>query len=138
MKRLFLVAGVACLAWTAPGRAMADVKAGVDAWEQGKYDAAVKQWRQAAAAGDADAQFNRGQAYKLGRGDPMDIKAATEWFRKAAAQGHIRAEDNYALLLFREGKRAEAMPLIEKSAARGEPRAQYILGTALLNRKSVV
>src|SRR3546814_5356652 len=67
----------------------------------------------------------------------MDIKAATEWFRKAAAQGHIRAEDNYALLLFREGKRAEAMPLIEKSAARGEPRAQYILGTALFNGENI-
>src|SRR3546814_1838433 len=116
---------------------MADVKAGGDAWEQGKYDAAVKQGRPAAAAGDADAQFNLGQAYKLGRGVPMDIKAATEWFRKAAAQGHIRAEDNYALLLFREGKRAEAMPLIEKSAARGEPRAQYILGTALFNGENI-
>src|SRR3546814_50110 len=137
MKQLFLAASVACLACTAPGRAMADVKAGVDAWEQGKYDAAVKQWRPAAAAGDADAQFNLGQAYKLGRGVPMDIKAATEWFRKAAAQGHIRAEDNYALLLFREGKRAEAMPLIEKSAARGEPRAQYILGTALFNGENI-
>src|SRR3546814_20577481 len=44
---------------------------------------------------------------------------------------------NYALLLFREGKRAEAMPLIEKSAARGEPRAQYILGTALFNGENI-
>src|SRR3546814_12855513 len=93
MKQLFLAASVACLACTAPGRAMADVKAGVDAWEQGKYDAAVKQWRPAAAAGDADAQFNLGQAYKLGRGVPMDIKAATEWFRKAAAHGHIRRSE---------------------------------------------
>src|SRR3546814_257229 len=86
MKQLFLAASVACLACTAPGRAMADVKAGVDAWEQGKYDAAVKQWRPAAAAGDADAQFNLGQAYKLGRGVPMDIKAATEWFRKRSEE----------------------------------------------------
>src|SRR3546814_18162937 len=68
--------------------AMADVKAGVDAWEQGKYDAAVKQWRPAAAAGDADAQFNMGQAYKLGRGVPMDLKAATEWLdRKSVVSG---------------------------------------------------
>src|SRR3546814_19787445 len=107
IKQLFLAASVACLACTAPGMAMADVKAGVDAWEQGKYDAAVKKWRPAAAAGDADAQFNLGQAYKLGRGGPMDIKPATEWFRTAAAQGHIRAESNYVPMLFTEGKRAE-------------------------------
>src|SRR3546814_7047697 len=29
------------------------------------------------------------------------------------------------------------MPLIQKSAARGEPRAQYILGTALFNREKI-
>src|SRR3546814_17257763 len=29
------------------------------------------------------------------------------------------------------------MPLIEKSAARGEPRAQYILGTALFNGENI-
>src|SRR3546814_11262569 len=110
MKQLFLAASVACLACTAPGRAMADVKAGVDAWEQGKYDAAVKQWRPAAAAGDADAQFNLGQAYKLGRGVPMDIKAATEWSRTAAAPGHTPSAAHYTPLLFQYRKRATTPP----------------------------
>ena len=48
--------------------AFADVKAGVDAWSRGEYEAAVKQWRDPAIKGDADAQFNMGQAYKMGRG----------------------------------------------------------------------
>jgi TPR repeat protein len=113
--------------------ASADVKAGVDAWQQGDYSRAVAEWRSLANAGDVDAQFNMGQAYKLGRGVPVDLPAATEWFRRAAAQGHARASDNYGFLLFQQGQRADAMPYIRKSAERGEPRAQYILGTAMFN-----
>lgn len=108
-------------------------KTGVDAWGQGDYAKAVSIWRPLANAGDSDAQFNLGQAYKLGRGVPVDIPVAAEWFRKATAQGHKRAEDNYGLLLFQQNKREAAMPYIRKSADRGEPRAQYILGTALYN-----
>jgi cell division septation protein DedD len=36
-------------------------------------------------------------------------------------------------MLFQAGKRAEAIPYIEKSAALGKPRSQYILATALFN-----
>ena len=111
----------------------ADVKAGVDAWSRGSYAAAIKEWRPAAINGDADAQFNLGQAYKLGRGVPVDLKMAEDWYRKAALQGHVQAEDNYGLVLFQNGDRQRALPYVEKSAARGEPRAQYLLGTAFFN-----
>lgn len=113
--------------------ALADVKAGVDAWSRGDYPAAVKEWRQPAIDGDADAQFNLGQAYKLGRGVPADLTQAEDWYRKAALQGHLQAEDNYGLVMFQNGNRQGALPWIQKSAARGEPRAQYVLGTALFN-----
>lgn len=128
---LALSATAGGLAPTSPARA--DVKAGVDAWAQGDYARAVAQWRPLAQAGDADAEFNLGQAYKLGRGVPADSAAALEWFRKAAVQGHNRAEDNYGLLLFQQGHRQEAMPYLQRSAERGEPRAQYLVGTALFN-----
>lgn len=113
--------------------AHADVKAGVDAWSRGDYPAAIKEWRPLAINGDADAQFNLGQAYKLGRGVPVDFKLAEGWYRKAADQGHFQAEDNLGLILFQNGDRPKAMPYIEKSANRGEPRAQYVLATALFN-----
>jgi hypothetical protein len=122
-----------CAAAAAATPAVADVKAGVDAWQQGDYVKAIAEWRPLATAGDADAQFNLGQAYKLGRGVPADMPVAMDWFRKAGAQGHQRANDNFGLLLFQQGKREEAMPFIRKSAERGEPRAQYILGTAMFN-----
>ncbi len=113
--------------------ALADVKSGVDAWERGDYQAAVAEWRPLALAGDPDAQFNLGQAYKLGRGVPVDLAQAEGWYRRAADQGHLQAEDNLGLVLFTANKREAAMPYLGRAAARGEPRAQYVLGTAHFN-----
>jgi cell division septation protein DedD len=113
--------------------ALADVKAGVEAWGRGDFARAVQEWRGPAAAGDADAQFNLGQAYKLGRGVPTDQGIAIEWFRKAALQGHPKAEDNYGLALFQEGRKNEAVQWLERSVARDEKRAELVLGTMLFN-----
>jgi len=126
-----LAAAAATIALSSP--ALADVKAGVDAWERGEFAKAVEEWRDPAAKGDADAQFNLGQAYKLGRGVPMDLKQAEAWYKKAADRGHVQAADNYGLVLFQDNRREEAMPYIRASADRGEPRAQYVLGTAMFN-----
>ena len=130
------VALLASLAGAAPAGAQA-VKAGVDAWSRGDFAGAVAQWRGPAVAGDADAQFNLGQAYKLGRGVPLDPALAESWFRKAALQGHPQAEDNYGFALFQAGRKAEAAPWLEKSVRRGEPRGQLVLGTMLFNGDGV-
>lgn len=114
-----------------------DVKLGVDAWARGDYAAAIDKWRPSALAGDPDAQFNLGQAYKLGRGVPLDATAAQDWFLKAARQGHQQAEDNYGLALYTAGRKSDAVPWLEKSAARGEPRAELVLGTMLFNGDGV-
>ncbi|MGP7796157.1 SPOR domain-containing protein [Sphingomonas sp. CLY1604] len=130
--------------WVAAGLTIAGapavaqtVKAGVDAWSRGDFPAAVAQWRGLAVAGDADAQFNLGQAYKLGRGVPVDPVLAESWFRKAALQGHPQAEDNYGLALFQAGRKSEAAPWLEKAVRRGEPRGQLVLGTMLFNGDGV-
>jgi cell division septation protein DedD len=114
-----------------------DVKAGVDAWAKGDYPRAITEWRPLAVAGDADAQFNLAQAYKLGRGVPLDPALAESWFRKAALQGHVQAADNYGLALFQAGKKTDALPWLQKSVAHGEPRAQLVLGTMLFNGDAV-
>lgn len=132
-SRNFQMLGAAVLALTVASPALADVKAGVDAWERGDFAKAVAEWRDPATKGDADAQFNLGQAYKLGRGVPMDLKQAEAWYKKAADRGHVQAADNYGLVLFQDNRREEAMPYIRASAGRGEPRAQYVLGTAMFN-----
>src|SRR3546814_13505721 len=76
----------------APAPALADVKSGVEAWQRGDYQAAVAEWRPLAIAGDADAQFNLGQAYKLGRGVARDLGrsgergAGKEWDSKCRSR----------------------------------------------------
>ncbi|MHA6722581.1 SPOR domain-containing protein [Sphingomonas sp. RS2018] len=126
-----LIAMLLLLAATTP--AVAGTKAGVAAWQRGDYKRAVAEWRAPAIAGDAAAQFNLGQAYKLGRGVPLDLATAEGWYRKAALQGYPPAEDNYALTLFQSGRAAQALPWLEKSAARGEARALYVLGMIHFN-----
>jgi uncharacterized protein len=113
--------------------ASADTKAGFDKWNRGDFYGAVAEWRPLAIAGDPIAQYNLAKAYQLGRGLPLDLKMAESWYGKAAQQGHIPSRDNYGLLLFQNGDRTAAMPYIEEGAGRGEPRAQYVLGTALFN-----
>ena len=113
--------------------AHADTKAGVEAWSRGEYETAVKQWRGPALKGDPDAQFNLGQAYKLGRGVKTDLNVALDWYKKAAALGHLQAADSCGHLLHYQQKIAEALPYLQASSDRGDPRAQYLLATELFN-----
>ena len=116
-----------------PAVVLADVKAGVDAWSAGDYERAVREWRDPAAEGDPDAQFNLAQAYRLGRGVERNAKQAELYYAKAAAQGHLKAADNLGLMLFQTGQRQEAVPYVQAGAGRGDPRAQYLLGIAHFN-----
>ena len=126
--------GLAVLALVLGAQAVvADVKTGVDAWTRGEYEAAVKQWREPALKGDPDAQFNMGQAYKMGRGVKTDLVVALDWYKKAAARGHLQAADSYGHLLHYMGKVPESLPYLQASADRGDPRGQYLLGTELFN-----
>lgn len=133
--RAFLpvMAGAAALALLAAAPARADVKAGVDAWSAGDFTRAVAEWQGPAAAGDADALFNLAQAYRLGRGVDADNVRARTLYERAASLGHVKAADNYGLMLFQEGEQARAMPMIKAAADRGDPRAQYVLGLSHFN-----
>ncbi len=134
MKRANWALGLIAMAgMVAAVPALADVKTGVDAWSRGDYSRAVTEWQGPAAQGDADAQFNLAQAYRLGRGVEADIDRARGLYAQAAQQGHLKAADNYGLLLFQQGSRKEAMPYINDAAGRGDPRAQYVLGLAHFN-----
>jgi TPR repeat protein len=113
--------------------AQADVKGGVDAWTGGDYARAVVEWQGPAAAGDPDALFNLAQAYRLGRGVDVDNVRARKLYEEAASLGHVKAADNYGLMLFQEGEQERAMPMIRAASERGDPRAQYVLGLSHFN-----
>ncbi|WP_120076940.1 SPOR domain-containing protein [Aurantiacibacter odishensis] len=111
----------------------ATVRDGVDAWSRGDYAGAIAEWQGPAEAGDPDAMFNMGQAYRLGRGVPTDLARAEELYRDAARAGHVQAADTYGLMLFQDGRREEALPYVQAAALRGDPRAQYLMGIAHFN-----
>ena len=127
------IALLAALAALGAEPALADVKAGVDAWSRGDYAAAVREWEAPAAAGDADAMFNLAQAYRLGRGVVVNPARAEQLYARAAAAGHLQAADTYGLMLFQDGRHAAALPYVRDAARRGDPRSQYLLGIAHFN-----
>lgn len=129
-----LAAGAAIVTPDAEAKGVRD---GIAAWQRADYAAAVAIWRPLAQKGDADAAFNMGQAYRLGRGVAVDLAKAQFWLEKAARAGHMDAQTTLGLLLFDSGNRNGAMQWLKKAAERGEPRAMLVYGTALFNGDGV-
>ena len=135
--RLWWVA-CAALATGMPAVAQqATVKAGIEAWQREEFEAAIGIWRPLAEKGDADAAFNLGQAYRLGRGVPVNLAAAQSWLERAARKDHLDAQATLGLLLFQNGNRAGALRWLRSAADKGEPRAMLMYGTALYNGDGV-
>ena len=106
---------------------------GVRKYEAGDYAGAVAEWRPLAERGDADALFNLGQVYRLGRGVDVDLDRASGYYREAALRGHADAQGNLGTLYFfdrdaDEARRQEAVSWWLKAAERGNHRSQYMLG----------
>jgi cell division septation protein DedD len=135
VRRIWLVA--ALLGAVAAPLSAQSVKAGIEAWQRADYAAAVAIWRPLAETGDADAAFNLGQAYRLGRGVPTNLGAAQTWFERAANKGHVDAQATLGLLLFQNGNQPEGLKWLKAAAEQGEPRALLVYGTALFNGDSV-
>ena len=130
--RLLIAVAAAALA-TSAAASLPTVKSGVEAWQRGDHAGATAIWRNLADKGDADAAFNLGQAYRLGRGVPADSAQAKRWFETAARKGHVDAQVSLGLLLFDSGDRPAAMNWLKRAAEAGEPRALLVVGTALFN-----
>ena len=134
--RIAFLGAVAALVLVAPASAFG-VRAGVEAWQKGNHAAAVAAWKPLAAKGDADAAFNLGQAYRLGKGVPIDLARAQGLFEQAARKGHLDAATTLGILLFQNGNRTGAMRWLKRAAEAGEARAMLLYGTALYNGDGV-
>jgi cell division septation protein DedD len=109
------------------------VHAGIEAWQRADYAAAVAIWRPLAERGNVEAAFNLGQAYRLGRGVPINIAAAVTWYQRAALKGHPDAQATLGLLLFDNGDQARGLRWLKAAAEQGEARSLLVYGTALVN-----
>ena len=86
-----------------------------------------------AEQGGAKAQFQLGRYFHIGDGDSggKDPAKAVEWFRKAAEQGHVQAQDSLAMCFYYgEGTPkdlSEARKWFEKAAEGGSNHAKIML-----------
>ena len=74
----------------------ADFNKGWNAYDNGDFATALKEWKPLAENGDADAQYNLGIMYRKGEGVPQDYKEAVRLYRLAAEQGLADAQNNLA------------------------------------------
>jgi len=112
--------------------AHADLQAGKDAYDQGDYSTALKEWRPLAEQGDATAQKLLGLMYGLGEGVPQDYSQAHDWLLKAAEQGDATAQHSLAFLYI-QGRGVpqdytQAASWWVKAAEQGYAEAQWSLG----------
>jgi len=112
--------------------AVADFRAGLDAYRRGDYATARRELLQAARAGDPDAQSKVGVLYANGLGGARDFAKAVKWFRKAARQGLAKGEYNLGVV-YAEGRMVprdyrEAVKWYRRAAEQGFVEAQYSLG----------
>ena len=96
------------------------------------------EWKEAAANGDPEAQFNLGVAYYHAKSVPVpvDYTKAAKWFRKAAEQGNAGAQHGLAVM-YAGGQgvpqdHKEAAKWYRQAAEQGYADAQYNLGGAYL------
>ena len=136
MRVILMIGALALTCGAIPARAQS-VTAGIEAWQRKDYAAAVSIWRPLAEAGDADAAFNLGQAYRLGRGVPINLSAAQTWLQRAADKNHVEAQGTLGLLLFDSGNRPGGLRWLKSAAEKGDARALLVYGTALFNGDGV-
>jgi hypothetical protein len=85
-------------------------------------------YQEEAKRGDAEAQYNLGVLYEMGKGVPIDRTEAMIWLRKAAEQGHANAQSSLGGMYLYAGDNAQAELWLSKAAERGNTPALTNLG----------
>ena len=93
MHRFILALSCFLIMLAAPISAQ-DVQKGYEAYQNGDYATALKEWTPLAEGGDSVAQYNLGLMYHNGWGVPQDYKEAIRLYTLAAGQGYAMAQTN--------------------------------------------
>lgn len=140
-----LISGPPALsAETNPPLTLGPAEQAYNAFQQGDFETARTLWKQAAAKGDASAQYNLGLIHAEGRGVLRNPGIAINWWRLAAENGHAQAQHNLALAYISgetivpgtagKPRVEEAIMWLRRAADAGLASSRYALGTLLLVR----
>jgi len=138
MKHHFNIAAVVTGIILAACPVLADYQTGIGAYRVHDYKWALKEFK---ADQNRDSQYTLGIMYFKGEGVKADHLEGIEWFRKAAAQGHVQAQFLLGTM-FDAGKdvtqdRAAAAKWYRKAADQGHVQAQFNLGLMYVNGEGV-
>ena len=105
-----------------------DFQRGLNAYNRGDYQSALREWRPLAEQGYAHAQAGLGLMYAEGRGVVRSDTEAVKWFRKSAAQGNQWGQNNLGLM-YDQGlgvaqSDAEAVKWYRMAAEQGNEKSQ--------------
>ena len=73
---------------------------GYAAFAKKNYAVAMAKYKQAAAQGNAVAQYKLGRMYYDGQGVVQNYAEAAKWYRLAAAQGDANAQSNLGIMYY--------------------------------------
>ena len=93
MKKLFALL-ILCASLFAGMPAFADLADGVDAYEKGDYETALRNFQPLAEQGNIDAQLMLGKIYYNGHGVLQNYRESKKWYTRAGEQGrtHIHLD----------------------------------------------
>lgn len=114
-----------------------NLELGVEAFQAGDYAKAFQILSPIAREGYAEAQCIVGNIYELGLGIDPDFSEAIAWYRRAAEQGYIIAENNLGNLYLSQGDTKQAIEWLSKAAERGFPLARATLENMPMDIESV-
>jgi uncharacterized protein len=127
---------IALIFFTIPSFALENHKNGIIAFEQGDYEAALKEFKIMAKQNDSLGQYGLGLMYDLGTGVLINFKEAVKWYQLSADQGNPDAQNNLATM-YAEGEgvlkdASKARKLYESAAQQGNFDSPNNLGTMYL------
>ena len=129
MKKLLV-----CIMFVLLGTQMSaqEIDKGYEAYNDGDYATALKEWKPLAEQGYAFAQYNLGILYEYGNGVPKDYAEAVKWYRLSAEQGYAISQYSLGLMHINGygvlKDKAEAVKWWRLSAEQGYAYAQGMLG----------
>ena len=140
MLRLGFAALALCIS-LAPAAFGANLDAGFDAMQREDWPRALREFRPAAEAGEAEAQTAMGILYQQGSGVKQDYAEAARWYRMAADQGQGDAQV-FLAFLYQDGRGVPkdmglAARWYRAAADQGDATAQLELGLLYQNGDGV-
>ena len=108
MKRLALTGALLLF----PTLSVADLAKGVEAYDQGDFSLAHKEFLETAQEGDAVAQYRLASLFYDGEGVGQSYEQAIAWYRRAADQGFAAAQKDLGYAYALGGGRVGTPPAL--------------------------